>query len=94
MTTVLGYENGAVVAKGTGVRLHHALEALLRDNWARVCRIVAQRQRWRCQSCGNVRRLEFHHCVPRSKGRDDRPENVVGLCTAFGCGAHRRLHGG
>jgi hypothetical protein len=59
--------------------------------WLDVCRAVNQRDGFTCRCCGRKcvqtltrvdNRLEHHHVIPRSGGRDDRSSNVVSLCAA------------
>lgn len=70
------------------------LKALVEDNYSRVRFLVARKQNFRCAECGRLGPLEADHIKPRSKGRDDRIENLRMVCSGTGCGAHRRKHGG
>ena len=56
----------------------------------RVRREVLARDRHRCQApgCENTRFLEIHHRVPRARGGDNDPANLVTLCSA----CHRLWH--
>lgn len=54
-------------------------------------REVMKRQGWRCWECGEVLPLQIDHRKPRSRGRDDRMDNLRALC-ATGC--HDREHQG
>lgn len=54
--------------------------------------IVLDRDHWRCTECGEVKSLQVHHIKARSKGRDDRIENLRSVCCG-GHGCHEREHG-
>jgi len=56
----------------------------------RTRREVLARDRHRCQSpgCDRTRFLEVHHIVPRSRGGDNKPENLITLCGS----CHRLWH--
>ncbi len=53
-------------------------------------RAVLARDGHRCrvEGCGRARFLEVHHLIPRSEGGENRPENLVTLCSS----CHRLLH--
>jgi len=56
----------------------------------RIRREVLSRDRHRCRApgCDRTRFLEVHHCVPRSRGGNNQPENLMTLCGA----CHRLWH--
>jgi len=56
----------------------------------RVRREVLARDRHRCQApgCDRTRFLEVHHIVSRSRGGDNKPENLITLCGS----CHRLWH--
>ena len=66
-----------------------ALQMLVEENWHRLQRIVFQEQHWQCAHCGRVKELQLHHRTFRSHARDDRRENLEGLCSE----CHNRKHG-
>lgn len=59
---------------------------------------VYRRQEGKCAMCGRkmpANAYEIDHKIPRSRGRDDRIENLRAVCTGLnGCDLHRRKHGG
>jgi 5-methylcytosine-specific restriction endonuclease McrA len=64
-------------------------QAFVDWNYERNKRIVFEQQGWRCARCGKMKPLQGHHKVFRSKDRDDRVENLAGLCS----GCHGSRHG-
>lgn len=74
---------------GEGGTLSEALAGLVDNNWRKVVYEVSRSQHWRCADCGKCRWLQGHHVKRRSRGRDDRKENVLALCNS----CHRDLHG-
>ena len=46
----------------------HTGERPKRRQWAKVRRLVLDRDGWRCQTCGKVWRLECDHIIPLEKG--------------------------
>lgn len=57
-------------------------QAFVDWNWKRNCQTVFERQGWRCARCAQLKPLQGHHRKRRSRGRNDRVENIVGLCAA------------
>lgn len=57
-----------------------AIDNCVANNWRRVVQQVAEEQHWRCAGCDKIVPLQGHHKKPRSRGRDDRKENVLCLC--------------
>ena len=53
-------------------------------------RLVLTRDRHRCRTagCGHTRFLEVHHVKPRARGGNNRPDNLITLCSA----CHRLWH--
>ena len=49
---------------------------------------VLRRDRWRCQSCGNMSNLEVHHKQFRSHSGHDSEENLITLCAS----CHQEMH--
>ena len=41
-----------------------------------------------CAACGSTEDLNYHHLVPRFRGGEDVPENIIVLCAA----CHHKLH--
>ncbi len=56
----------------------------------RIRREVLARDKHRCQApgCHRTRFLEVHHLTPRSRGGDNKPDNLITLCGA----CHRLWH--
>lgn len=67
---------------GEGETEAGALAQLLHEVYRAHSAIVLARDGWKCRNCGRVAGLSVHHRVPRSKGRDDRPSNLIALCLA------------
>ena len=44
-------------------------------------RQVLERDGWRCQVCGSMKRLQVHHLKFRSQAGDDDEQNLITLCT-------------
>jgi len=68
---------------GLGRTRVEAIGDLVQKNLKRNCRIVFERQQWRCAHCGKVRPLQGDHIRPRGRAganRDDRISNLAGLC--------------
>lgn len=63
-----------------GSPVRETLEELVEANLRYQAREVFKAQSWRCAKCGNVKSLQVHHKKHRSQGRDDRRENLLGLC--------------
>ena len=42
-----------------------------------------------CQECGQLRKLDSHHIVSRSRGGDESKENIQFLCRV----CHMKAHG-
>jgi hypothetical protein len=67
-----------------------ALELLVAQIYRLRSEAVRRRQKYCCAECGaGPVALEIDHVIPRSKGRDDRMSNLVGLDS----GCHQRKHG-
>jgi 5-methylcytosine-specific restriction endonuclease McrA len=52
-------------------------------------RQVLERDRWRCQACGTMNKLQVHHLDFRSRCGNDDESNLITLCVD----CHRRTHG-
>lgn len=59
-----------------------------------IRRLVLTRDRHRCQAqgCNHTKFLEVHHVIPRAKGGNNNPENLVTLCSACHRLRHERPH--
>ena len=58
--------------------------------WARLRRVVFERDGWRCRTCGKAGRLEADHVVPISKGGDPWDmANLQTLCRGCHIEKHR-----
>lgn len=71
-----------------------ACEELRQVNWRRVCRIVFERQEWKCAECGQFGALQGHHVRfksrwRRSDGPLDHESNVKGVDQS----CHEKEHG-
>ena len=62
-----------------------------RGGWWRRSRAAKIRAGYRCEDCGKAGRLQTHHKVPKWKGGDDSPGNLIVLCGRCHLAAHRRL---
>ena len=72
----------------TAFKEHEALEKLLEAVYKHHGDIVMHQANWMCSNCKSVRGLESHHKVHRSKGRDDRVENLTAHCARCHTQAH------
>lgn len=54
--------------------------------------IVLTRAAGKCENCGAKGSLEVDHITARSKGRNDRIENLRALGSEMSCGCHRLRH--
>jgi 5-methylcytosine-specific restriction endonuclease McrA len=57
-------------------------------DWARVRRVVLERDGYQCRNCGNPDELHVHHVVPLRSGGTNRWSNLITLCHE----CHARLH--
>jgi 5-methylcytosine-specific restriction endonuclease McrA len=56
--------------------------------YAKMRRVVLERDGWRCQQCGTSRNLDVHHMRRRSALGDDAEANLITLCRD----CHQVLH--
>jgi len=56
--------------------------------YAKMRRVVLERDGWRCQQCGTSRNLDVHHMRRRSALGDDAEANLITLCRH----CHQVLH--
>lgn len=49
---------------------------------SRLRQKIIQDKEGKCADCGEYvgQRMEIHHKLPRSKGGNNNPENLIGLC--------------
>lgn len=71
-----------------------ACQELRDQNWHRVSRIVFDRQEWKCAECKQVKPLQGHHVVFKSRWRRamgplDHESNIIALCQD----CHGDIHG-
>lgn len=68
--------------------------AMLRaDNWRRVVYMVSKAQEWRCKSCRQVKPLQGHHVLFRSRWRRiDGPLDVESNTHALCADCHQDEH--
>jgi 5-methylcytosine-specific restriction endonuclease McrA len=57
--------------------------------YARLRRLILERDGWRCQECGSSKNLDVHHIRRRSALGDDAETNLITLCRE----CHQILHG-
>ncbi len=72
--------------------LEHVFEAWGRDDPVPARYRIHERDQWRCAvpGCSGYRNLQAHHIHYRSRGGNDRPENLVTMCVWH---HQRALHG-
>jgi hypothetical protein len=88
-------ETGEVIATTIGSNTKRVADALILAVYQHNCRIVFERQGGKCYACHESNPLQFDHKISRAKGRDDRSENLRGVChPMYGCKAHSKRHGG
>ena len=51
-------------------------------------RLVYRRDGFRCALCDATSGLQVHHCIPRSEGGSNDPENLITLCWKCHAVAH------
>jgi 5-methylcytosine-specific restriction endonuclease McrA len=58
--------------------------------WRKLRELVLARDRHRCRhpGCSATTSLEVHHVIPVAQGGQDRPENLLTLCSAHHGEAH------
>lgn len=92
------FEDGSAIAMASGRDKRAVLKQLVERVYAVHSAVVLELQGYRCGECGRGGvPLQVHHRRHRSHGRDDRVENLIGLCcTGDGKigGCHARIHGG
>jgi hypothetical protein len=59
------------------------------NEWRRVKPVMAELKGDKCFYCGRPAN-EFHHIIPRHMGGDNRPENIVRICSECHCKAHSK----
>ena len=73
-------EDGEVVAEAEAHQLKRAIEMTVNAVYFKWKSEKMEESGWKCERCGSVRALHAHHIVFRSKGRNDRKENMQVLC--------------
>jgi hypothetical protein len=63
---------------------------LLEAEYRALCRIVLDRDQWKCRKCGYRQNLHVHHIIYRSQQGVDASWNLITLCYA----CHANTHGG
>jgi len=53
-----------------------------------VRKAIYRRDGYACALCGDTRRLQIHHVVPRSRGGGDSHHNLICLCAVCHALAH------
>ena len=87
------WEHGSVTVKARS--REEACKLLVDQIYKARSAWVMKSQKYRCAECGELNALEIDHKVPRSKGRDDRIENLRAVCASFtGCRIHEKKHHG
>lgn len=59
------------------------------NEWRRIKPVMAELMGDRCFYCGQPAN-EFHHIIPRHMGGDNRPQNIVRICSVCHCKAHSK----
>lgn len=83
---------GREVARGSGKNEKEACRQLIEAVYRIHCKIVDQRQGYKCAECERIAPLEHDHITARGMGganRDDRISNLRALCTR----CHKERHG-
>lgn len=53
-----------------------------------VRKSIYKRDNYSCAICGSTRGLQIHHCMPRSQGGTNSPQNLITLCWRCHAVAH------
>jgi 5-methylcytosine-specific restriction endonuclease McrA len=56
--------------------------------WKRLRSLVLERDNYRCQKCGEDKKVIVHHVQPRRAGGEDKENNLISLCPI----CHRKEH--
>lgn len=64
------------------------------DEYKALCKIVLQRDHWKCRSCGMRSGLHVHHIVFRSHQGRDEESNLITLCSSCHDGVHKDVEDG
>ncbi|MGE5736778.1 MAG: HNH endonuclease [Acidobacteriota bacterium] len=71
------------------IRPKHQRQRLDSQSYRQLCKIVLERDGWRCQSCGALESLQVHHRKFRSHSGGDNEENLMRLCQSCHHSVHR-----
>lgn len=63
--------------------------AELDREWNRIKPMMMELKGDKCFYCGRPAN-EFHHIIPKHMGGDNRPENIVRICSECHCKAHSK----
>ena len=86
---ILGVSGGITVVRVRPVRVPIIAEQVfLRRNLFRMRLDLMDEQNGRCAICKNATPLQLDHIEPRSRGRNDRKENLRLLCVPCHAGRH------
>ncbi len=86
-------------SKGVRLRTKKAVQEQDKRDYAEVCRVVNQRDQYRCVACGNgadpraaseLQRGHHHHVQFRSRGGQDVSSNLCLLCALCHADVHDR----
>lgn len=58
------------------------------DSYRELHRQVLQRDGWRCQICGSMKRLQVHYLIFQSHSGSDEKQNLTTLCAE----CHEYMH--
>lgn len=83
------YDGDRLVAECDNYQPQMALKGLVTIVYKIHSQAVFAAQGWKCLDCGQVKPLQIHHIVHRSKGRNDKMQNLKALC--YNC--HQLEHG-
>lgn len=61
----------------------------LDNEWRKIKPMMTELKGDKCFYCGRPAN-EFHHIIPKHMGGDNRPENIVRICSECHCKAHSK----
>lgn len=53
-----------------------------------LCKVILQRDAWKCRCCGSRNALHVHHIIFRSQQGPDTTWNLITLCSSCHDGVH------
>ena len=85
---ILGILDGGIVVRARSKDIRNAQIAFLSKNLLRMRLALMDEQNGRCAICKGATPLQLDHIEPRSRGRNDRKENLRLLCVPCHAGRH------